>query len=612
MRDINTGGPFPFPEMRLSPDFRALHTEAHRRYPDQIQPPFLTWHIVTTLTDKLDSDRSSREPLSDTRQEAFTSSSLRRQREIDQVNAFITSVTGDSERVVKLASPADDGVKLPFITRDVITAEGTRISPSLVFRCEYHYEFVTYCFFLPIQHPLEASRDAEERPPQANQAAAISGRSFNLTDPQVDALAAEVFQKTVLTDAETGDILAARERTALEWDRLYDEAWRLAFRDAPGQLLPRIPGKVLGNFRGIVLPRIWLANAYGSREAEIHQFEWKGHQDRFIPTDIPDEPRITGDDTPQHHIDEKNRPNSPRRWNRVSAGRCLRDNYGLRHALHWPGGKVDPPESNDPLARRRTVANLVLNGRALYASALAPPLPVAEMKARISDLQSLNRSASRFCIFYCEEHAGRAQDGISARLDRLMLRLHNLANNRLMALRGLDRVPYVKQSLDWIDRRLSALEAEASTATPLDIGDIKALYRELTDATSSDEIPGGVYLRAAQSNHYASTFKRMIPSLHIHRIEGWEPYDMFASRKLYNMFDNITGLGERAEGLKRRLDRIVEIAQLEASLDLAKQNTTLARTSLRWTWLIGIMTLATTLAAMPELITLWQSIFSGE
>ena len=588
---------FPFPDMRLSPEFRALHTEAHRRYPDQVQPPFLTWHIVTSLTDRFDSDRSAASPLAANRQAAFEASAARRQSEIDQVNAFIVSVTGDHNRVVELASPGGDGVKLPFITRDVITSEGTSFNPSIVFRCEYHYEYVTYCFFLPIRHALEDMRDRSSVAPETSQAAAISTRSFNLTDKRVDAIAADVFEKTVLNESERDDALGFRARTALEWDRLFDEAWQTAFRDAPELLHPKIPGRVLGNFRGIVLPRIWMANAYGAREAEIHQFEWRGHQDRFIPTDITDEPNITGEETPHHHIDEHDRPNTPRRWNRVSAGRCLRDNYGLRHALHWPGGKVDDPESKDPLARRRTVANLVLNGRALYASALAPPLPVTGMSQEVADNSSLNKSASRYCIFYCEEHAGRAQDGISARLDRLILRLHNLANNRLMALRGIDRAPYLNQSLDWLDRRLSQLEAEASTPQSLKIDDIKALYRELTDATSSDEIPGGVSFRAAQSKHYTSTFKRLIPSLHIHRIEGWEPYDMFASRKLFNMFDNITGLGDRAEGLKRRLDRIVEIAQLETNLNLARQNTRTSKFTLALTIFIGLLTVITTIEA---------------
>ena len=72
---------------------------------------------------------------------------------------------------------------------------------------------------------------------------------------------------------------------------------------------------------------------------------------------------------------------------------------------------------------------------------------------------------------------------------------------------------------------------------------------------------------------------------------------MFASRKLFNMFDNITGLGDRAEGLKRRLDRIVEIAQLETNLNLARQNTRTSKFTLALTIFIGLLTVITTIEA---------------
>ncbi|MEP3072243.1 DUF3422 family protein [Maricaulis sp.] len=576
MRD-DTGGaaPFPFPRMELASEYRQLHTQAHRRYPDQIEPPFLTWHIVTSLTQHYDSDRNRNAP--DNLDSAFAKFEADQQARIDEVNIFVKSITKNTSRVIELGSRAADSARAPFIKRDVISHEKANFNHAVVFRCEYHREFVTFCFFLPIQHPLLGLRGDHAEPPAVDEPPTNVGRPFSRRDPEVDKLVSEVFTNTLMQDAEAGDRLAFRNRSAIEWDKLYDEAWRIAFRNAPGEIANRIPGQILGNFRGIVLPRIWLTNAYGRREAEIHQFEWKGHQDRFVPTDIVGEPAITDHDTPSHHVDEHTRPNSPRRWNRVSAGRCLRDNEGLRHAMHWPGGLSENESSMDPLARRRTVANLVLNGRALYASALAPPLPVSEDASVVEDAAAFSNSISRFCVFYCEEHAGRAQDGISARLDRLILRLHNLANNRLMALRGMQHMWKVIQRLDWVDQKLSRLEAEARTSKPLPEREIKRVYGELTDATSSELLPGGLLLRASRSDLYASNFKRLLPSLHIHRIEGWEPYDMFVSRKLYAQFDNIRKLGERAEALRTRLDRVVELAQLEASIRLSNLNTAISR-----------------------------------
>jgi|GEM_PF-3113971 len=590
--DNGPNGQSSFPEFELSNEFRALHAEAHRRYPEMIEPPFLTWHIVTSLTERFDSDRSLDGRAAASSQEASRASMSRRQAEIDRVNAFICSVTGEGDRVIEIGKLAGDRLAQPYITRDVITKEGPAISPHLVFRCEYHQEYVSYCFFLPIRHPLKPPRGDDSDDTAVTEPAALSGRPFNNSNPAVDDLVRDLYRRTLVANEEENDLVAVRARTAKEWDQLYDKAWQIALQDTPDDVLHRIPGKVLGNFRGVILPRIWMVNTYGADEAGIHEFEWRGHRDRFIPTDIEGEPRITGDDTPKHHVHERNRPSTPRRWNRVSAGRCLRDNHGLRHALHWPGGEPKEPDSRDPLARRRTVANLVLNGRALYASALAPPLPTAGLSPQVRTGEEFNHVTSRYCIFYCEEHAGRAQDGISARLDRLVLRLHNLANNRLMALRGLDKVPGVKQNLDWIDRRLSELEDEAGTDDPLEIRDIKALYRELTLATSSDAIFGGLMMRAAQSERYASAFKRIIPSLHIHRIEGWEPYDMFMSRKLYGMFDNIQALGTRAESLRRRLDRIVEIAQLEAGLSATKASANAAKATL---WLTAAAVVLTVL-----------------
>lgn len=568
---------FPFPEMEFASEYRTLHSQAHRRYPDHIEPPYLTWHIVTTLTDRYESDRSRGQTVPHTREAAFREFEVRKQAEIDEVNAFLRSISPRQDRVIELGSRAADSAQAPYIKRDVISQEQTTFNEALLFRCEFHQEFVTFCFFLPIRHPLEETRRSQpEERSKVSTPAALSARSFNVTDPEVDKISAEVFQETLRHDNEKDDILAFRDRTSKAWDRLFDEAWRTAFRHAPGSIAPRFPGRILGNFRGVVLPRICLANAYGNPEAEIHKFEWRGHQDRFIPTDIVGEPTIPAENPPQHHVDEQDRPGSPRRWNRVSAGRCLRDNYGLRHALHWPGGEATEPLSTDPLARRRTVANLVLNGRALYASALAPPLPVDGFNEQVSEAGAFAQTSSRYCIFYCEEHAGRAQDGISARLDRLMLRLHTMANTRLMALRGWDKMADVLKGLNWVDQMLSNLEAEASTKEPLQEAGIKRLYKELNEATSSERVPGGLLLRASRSAHYASEFKRLIPSLHIHRIEGWEPYDMFMSRKLFGAFEHIRFLGSRAETLRQRLDRLVELAQLESSLKAAKSNKVLS------------------------------------
>ncbi|APZ97295.1 hypothetical protein BWQ93_01400 [Sphingopyxis sp. QXT-31] len=66
---------------------------------------------------------------------------------------------------------------------------------------------------------------------------------------------------------------------------------------------------------------------------------------------------------------------------------------------------------------------------------------------------------------------------------------------------------------------------------------------------------GGLVFRVERSRYYADAYDRRMPDLRIRRIEGWQPYDEFARRYVFQLFEQIAGFGIRYGALGRRIDR---------------------------------------------------------
>lgn len=570
--DIRSLKPFDLPHSR---EFQRLNVEAQRGFPNFVKPPYLTWHF--SCWPDLGAhfaDASTEEDGERLRTNWHKAN-----------NGFIQSVVGDDAAQLIEAYQAGRERAQDTLRGNVRTYEGLPFNSALLFRVEFHEEHVSYTFVLPVIDPCsEANRPDEFGfDPRHKVHPAFHGNPHTETDPLVNALIKKTWDETLRQENETTDEF--RERGAVAWDHFYNDVWEIAFRDAPPNFSakknPTVPpGRVFANARGMCLSRDWLVNAYGAAEFAAHEKRKEQGLEQFVPTDLEKLPSVM----PREELEKtmgfidgkllgEDPPHTPRRWNRISAGRVLVRNQALRHALHWPGGIAPDALSEEPHFHRRTIANLLLDGRALFASSFAAPATKSRREGGPNGLlNSANDTAVRFCVFFCSDTDAGSQELLERRLDRVMLRLNSLATLRLIALKSLDGLLDVDVKLDYIEREIVETGMNPAKAGTEQQNRIQRLYNRL--ANLSSHTTGSVVYRTARSQMYSDQFKRIVanqyPNPIEHRIEGWEPYDEFVGRRLYNQFDNIKRIGDRIEYVRERLDRIVELTQLDRTVRLTK------------------------------------------
>ncbi|WP_417493747.1 DUF3422 family protein [Maricaulis sp.] len=547
MTDHTKGSPrlkFEYPR-----DFGRLNAEAQRRHPDQVRPPYLTWHFACWPKATAGGSRKRKAAQSD-----FVTE---KQGWLEEINAFLDRLGAPAgDRLVLAGGTNGSDARVPFVQRDTFTFYELGAERALVLRCEYHTEYVSFTFYQPVSAPQRAPLEEHRTSPGAEPGRydPFTNEAFLRTNPQLDQLVDEVFEAIRRQPEESAADYMQRAGEA--WDRLFTDAWAKV-PDSDGKPHPfQAPGQVFANYRGIVLPRIWLAGAGGQGEMDAHLAEWgtNAFGERFIETDLADDRPTVHMPLPEKKGEELDPPSRPRRWNRVSAGRALERNTALRHAMHWPGAK--PPSDIVPAYRRRTVANLVLHGRALFASSFGAGLPV-EPPRKGSLPADPNRTAGRFAIFYCAEHSLEARTALERRLDRLVLRIHSLGTLRMISLKSLDQLWNASYQLREVDASIGRLYSTILKRKDVDNKEIRAISRALFDVTGGVE--DGLDYRLSRSAYYARDFKRLLDDISIDRIEGWEPYDEFVRRRLMPQWDHLHQIARRADGVRSRFDRLHDL-----------------------------------------------------
>ena len=590
-------------------EYTRLNVEAQRSFPNQVRPPYISWHFGVwpekeqNFHDEIDI-------------------SIRRRKEeswYSDHDRFIRRIVGKKSDELFSRNLNMHGETRDPLLGNVFTFEGLSYNDSILLRVEFHEEYATYTFFVQINENYQDSCGESEAISDGSEeyggaGSAVQGLPHSMSDCEVDKLVSEVWNAVQISEGE--DSNANRERAATDWDRLYDEAWGIAFRDLPNQSEPtsnisidtsqlRPPGRVFCNFRGIVLPRDWLLCAYPPEELQLQQQRKQQGFEQFVPSDLTGLPSVMKDAELAEEMGFQSGefggidpPTTPRRWNRVSAGRALEMNAALRHALHWVGGIVPSKILKDPHFHRRTVANLVMDGRGLYTSAFACAIDDDFVGNPSETNVSPAKTAVRHAIFYCAENAPNAQKLLNRRLDRLVLRLHSLGTLRLMALKDIDGLNTVDGVLNQVEMDLIPLAINRSLKTQYIMNEIYRLYAILVDL--SKYTTGAVLYRVGKSKTYSDDFKRAVSDLYSvrenERIEGWEPYSLFVNRRLYKQFDNIRRIGERLEYVRERLDRRMELAQLTVSVKTARSSESIAK----GTWATTIIALVISIVAISD------------
>jgi hypothetical protein len=227
----------------------------------------------------------------------------------------------------------------------------------------------------------------------------------------------------------------------------------------------------------------------------------------------------------------------------------IQDNNEFFEDNQPPLWGVDAKEKFLPLLNAYNIArlrqyecaiNYVLDGRAIYMSALAPQLPDAPDNERIP---------AEF-ILYAHQHVPDSAKKVSVNvweLGRLVNQLHILGTVRLAAMKHV-------KLLHAAGKRLSQLEPtmqKARESVALNETDtmtfIKGAHEQFNSITAEFRKNASCSLayRIERSGNYVARFRSNIKFLQITGLEGDQPYDQFVERRLGAEFDFIERLGRR-------------------------------------------------------------------
>jgi Protein of unknown function (DUF3422) len=201
----------------------------------------------------------------------------------------------------------------------------------------------------------------------------------------------------------------------------------------------------------------------------------------------------------------------------------------------------------------------VLDGGAVYGSSLGQntPVPVDDPKGAGGEPREL--APLRYFIVY--------NDLSNYQLGRLVRLTNVLGELRMAAVFDLTQLSNASVRIQTLGNKITAMTGRAAekqsaekqiAKTTLSEAQLKAIQKELYEIGSSN-IPGGLAFRAARSRYYAAAFKSRLRGMRVQRIEGWEPYDSFVRRKIYQVFSFVSEVGVRFEALANRIHRLVTV-----------------------------------------------------
>lgn len=137
-------------------------------------------------------------------------------------------------------------------------------------------------------------------------------------------------------------------------------------------------------------------------------------------------------------------------------------------------------------------------------------------------------------------------------LGRLVRRLHVLCELCIASLLGYRAL----NDAHWKIRAIGInIDNALKTGKQGKDFDTEKFHEELNAINVSVQ-PGGLVYRINRSRYYARAYRKRLKDLRIRRLEGWEPYDEYIRRNIYQVYDFIDNLGTRHEALSNRLNRL--------------------------------------------------------
>ncbi len=146
-------------------------------------------------------------------------------------------------------------------------------------------------------------------------------------------------------------------------------------------------------------------------------------------------------------------------------------------------------------------------------------------------------------------------------LGRLIRRLHLAGESRNMAMLDYENnsdkdIRASGQSIRKLGKSIDKIIHDG------EIGKFDVIYNQVLEfgrisATTDDPLS----YRVDRSRYYASQFKNLLPHLRVIKFKGFQSYEEFVSRYLYQDFDRIDRIGFRYDNMGHKINRLIYLNQ---------------------------------------------------
>jgi uncharacterized membrane-anchored protein len=183
----------------------------------------------------------------------------------------------------------------------------------------------------------------------------------------------------------------------------------------------------------------------------------------------------------------------------------------------------------------------MLDGAAIYGSS------VRQVPAGVRSADAVGVQPLRYLLLY---------NGLSKyQLGRLVRRTHVMGELRVAAALDSRLLDQASLRLRALGNKIDTFLEEPEDEVTLSDSEIDSVLQELNKISSL--VPGGLMYRINRSRYYAKAFRDRISDMRVKRLEGWQAYDEFFERNLYQVFDDIDQIGIRYEALAERINRLI-------------------------------------------------------
>ena len=198
----------------------------------------------------------------------------------------------------------------------------------------------------------------------------------------------------------------------------------------------------------------------------------------------------------------------------------------------------------------------MLDGAGVYGSSVRQVPAGGNLASSTKELRPL-----RYFLLY---------NGLSKyQLGRLVRRTHVMGELRVAAVLDAVLLDQASSRIRSLGNNIDTLLKNPGGVATISNDEFNSVLRELNRINSL--VPGGLMYRINRSRYYANAFRERMPDMRVKRLEGWQPYDEFFQRNLYQVFNEIHQIGIRYEALSERVSRLI-IARKADRLRRSQEN----------------------------------------